>query len=73
MAELYIGLGTTAVVLYVAYQMYKDDYEDFFKFWVFYVLLIKTEMEDSRYLFSIISYESIKIIQKTFKNENWKK
>ncbi len=32
MAELYIGLGTTAVILYVIYQMYKDDYEDFFKF-----------------------------------------
>lgn len=28
----YIGLGTTALVLYVMYQMYKDDYEDFFKF-----------------------------------------
>ena len=27
-----IGLGTTAVVLYIMYQMYKDDYEDFFKF-----------------------------------------
>ena len=27
-----IGLGTTALVLYVMYQMYKDDYEDFFKF-----------------------------------------
>ena len=73
MAELYIGLGTTAVILYVIYQMYKDDYEDFFKFWVFYVLLIKTEMDDSRYLFSIISFESNEIIQKTFKNENWKK
>ena len=28
----YIGLGTTALVLYFMYQMYKDDYEDFFKF-----------------------------------------
>ena len=28
----YFGLGTTALVLYVMYQMYKDDYEDFFKF-----------------------------------------
>ena len=73
MVELYIGLGTTAVILWVMYQMYKDDFNDFFKFWEFYVLLIKTEMDDSRYLFSIISYESIKIIQKTFKNENWKK
>lgn len=27
-----IGLGTTAVILYIMYQMYKDDYEDFFKF-----------------------------------------
>ena len=32
MEYLYIGLGTTAVILYVMYQMYKDDYEDFFKF-----------------------------------------
>ena len=71
--ELYIGLGITLVVLYIVWQDVKDDYEDFFKFWVFYVLLIKTKMDDSRYLFSIISYESIKIIQKTFKNENWKK
>ena len=71
--ELYIGLGITLVVLYIVWQDVKDDYEDFFKFWVFYVLLIKTEMDDSRYLFSIISYESDEIIQKTFKNENWKK
>ena len=32
MVELYIGLGTTAVILCVMYQMYKDDFNDFFKF-----------------------------------------
>jgi len=32
MVELYIGLGTTAVILWVMYQMYKDDFNDFFKF-----------------------------------------
>ena len=69
----YIGLGTTALVLYVMYQMYKDDYEDFFKFWELYVLLIKSQVVDTRFIFTTLQYESIKVIQKTFKNENWKK
>jgi len=31
-AEILISLGTFSVVLLVMYQMYKDDYNDFFKF-----------------------------------------
>jgi len=32
MFELYIGLGVTAIVLYVVAKIYSDDYKDFFKF-----------------------------------------
>ncbi len=52
--ELYIGLGITLVVLYIVWQDVKDDYEDFFKFWGFYVLLIKTEVVVSRYVFTTL-------------------
>ena len=62
MAELYIGFGTTAVILYVIYQMYKDDYEDFFKFWELYVLLIKSQVVDTRFIFTTLQYESIKVV-----------
>ena len=30
--ELYLGLGITLLVLYLAWTFYKDDYSDFFKF-----------------------------------------
>ena len=30
--ELYFGLGITLVVVWVVWQQYKDDYDDFFKF-----------------------------------------
>ena len=32
MFELYIGLGITAVVLYLVAKIYSDDYQDLFKF-----------------------------------------
>ncbi len=32
MVELYLGLGITLLVLYVAWNEYRDDFEDFFKF-----------------------------------------
>ncbi len=32
MVELYLGLGITLLILYVAWNQYKDDYEDFFKY-----------------------------------------
>jgi len=62
MEYLYIGLGTTAVVLYVMYQMYKDDYEDFFKFWEFYVLLIKSQMVCWRYRKGYLFYVAVILI-----------
>jgi len=30
--ELYLGLFVTAIVLYITWLFYKDDYNDFFKF-----------------------------------------
>ena len=32
MIELYLGLGITALVLYITAKIYSDDYKDFFKF-----------------------------------------
>ena len=32
MLGLYIGLGITALALYVIAKIYSDDYKDFFKF-----------------------------------------
>ena len=32
MVELYLGLGITMVILYIAWNEYKDDFDDFFKY-----------------------------------------
>ena len=32
MVELYLGLGITMVILYIAWNEYKDDFEDFFNY-----------------------------------------
>ncbi len=32
MVELYLGLGITLLILYVVWNEYKDDFEDFFKY-----------------------------------------
>ena len=60
--ELYLGLFVTALVLYITWLFYKDDYNDFFKFWENYVLLIKSQVVHTRYVFTNVQYESIKVI-----------
>ena len=60
--ELYLGLGITLLVLYLAWTFYKDDYSDFFKFWDFYVLLIKSQMVYSRYRKSYLFHMAVILI-----------